>query len=147
MKVLSIQQPWTWLLAHGIKDVENREWPTSYRGPVLLHAGKRLDVNTFYESGRFGTVPFDVKDVSFLDTMPLRPDYEIGGVVGIATLTDVVTHSESPWFRGTYGLVLKDAQPVEFFALRGLPGLFDVPDALLPAEIQAMLNTQTEVQP
>lgn len=38
MKALSIKQPWTVLLAAGIKDIENRTWHTNYRGMVLLHA-------------------------------------------------------------------------------------------------------------
>lgn len=39
MKALSIKQPWASLVAHGIKDIENRTWRTNYRGRVLIHAG------------------------------------------------------------------------------------------------------------
>ncbi len=38
MKAISIKQPWTYLIASGIKDVENRSWETSYRGRVYIHA-------------------------------------------------------------------------------------------------------------
>ena len=38
MKALSIKQPWASLIAHGIKDIENRTWATKYRGKVLIHA-------------------------------------------------------------------------------------------------------------
>lgn len=37
-KALSIKQPWASLIAHGIKDIENRTWKTSYRGKILIHA-------------------------------------------------------------------------------------------------------------
>ena len=40
MRTLSIRQPWAWLIVHGHKDVENREWATDYRGPLLIHASK-----------------------------------------------------------------------------------------------------------
>lgn len=43
MKVISIKQPWASLIAHGIKDIENRTWkcPEKYIGTrVLIHASK-----------------------------------------------------------------------------------------------------------
>ena len=41
-KVLSIRQPWAWLILHGGKDVENRNWATKVRGRVLIHAGSTM---------------------------------------------------------------------------------------------------------
>lgn len=38
MKTLSIKQPWASLIAHGIKDVENRTWRTKHRGRIYIHA-------------------------------------------------------------------------------------------------------------
>jgi hypothetical protein len=43
MKELSIRQPWAWLIIAGHKDVENRSWTTTYRGPLLIHAARRPD--------------------------------------------------------------------------------------------------------
>lgn len=40
MKALTICQPYAELIARGDKRVENREWPTRYRGPLLIHAGQ-----------------------------------------------------------------------------------------------------------
>ena len=43
MKAISIKQPWASLIAHGIKDIENRTWkcPQKYIGQrVLIHASK-----------------------------------------------------------------------------------------------------------
>lgn len=39
MKTITIKQPWANLIVEGIKDVENRTWPTKFRGRVLIHAG------------------------------------------------------------------------------------------------------------
>ena len=38
MKTLSIRNPWAYLIAYGVKDVENRSWKTDYRGELLIHA-------------------------------------------------------------------------------------------------------------
>lgn len=38
MKALSIKQPWASLIAHGIKDIENRTWKTKFRGRIYIHA-------------------------------------------------------------------------------------------------------------
>jgi hypothetical protein len=38
MKILSVRQPWASLIVNGFKDVENRTWPTRYRGRILVHA-------------------------------------------------------------------------------------------------------------
>lgn len=43
MRALTIRQPWAAAIAFADKRVENRTWPTSYRGPILIHAGKSLD--------------------------------------------------------------------------------------------------------
>ena len=43
MKALTICQPYAELISRGEKRVENREWPTCYRGPLLIHAGKSRD--------------------------------------------------------------------------------------------------------
>lgn len=37
-KVLTVKQPWSFLICAGIKPVENRTWKTNYRGRVLIHA-------------------------------------------------------------------------------------------------------------
>ena len=43
MKTLTIRQPWIERLISGAKRYEFRNWKTTYRGPILLHAGKRID--------------------------------------------------------------------------------------------------------
>lgn len=42
MKALTLTQPWATLVAVGAKKIETRGWSTSYRGPLLIHAGKGL---------------------------------------------------------------------------------------------------------
>lgn len=40
MKVLSVRQPWAWLIAIGCKTIENRTWLRKYRGRILIHASQ-----------------------------------------------------------------------------------------------------------
>jgi ASCH domain-containing protein len=123
MITLSIRQPWAWLIVNGHKDIENREWPTRFRGRVLIHAGKTM-ARRYYE---------EVVD-SLAMAIPepvyrLIPPYEAlerGGVVGVSTIVDCVTASESPWFQGEYGFVMRDSRPLPFFPVNGQLGFFDV---------------------
>lgn len=123
MKALSIQQPWAWLIVNGYKDIENRDWPTRYRGPVLIHAGKKIDTLalTWLKQHEARILPPGIAVPLNLDT---------GGVVGRATIADCVTASPSKWFEGKYGFVLADAARLPLQPLRGQLGLFEVPSSL-----------------
>jgi hypothetical protein len=39
MFAITIRQPFVWQIFAGEKDKEYRSWPTSYRGPLAIHAG------------------------------------------------------------------------------------------------------------
>ena len=117
MQALSIRQPWAWLIAHGHKHIENRSWSTSYRGPVLIHTGKRLDQDADF-----------ARDLAAKLGVTIPDELPLGGIVGIARITDCVTDSDSHWFYGPYGFVLADARPLPFVPCRGSLGFFH-PDA------------------
>jgi hypothetical protein len=124
-KALSVRQPWAWLIVHGMKDIENRNWAAhnpglKYRGHFYVHAGQKcvtLEERQHIRDWvwrRFGVrVPAD-------DLLPL------GGIVGQASIVDVVHSSASPWFMGPYGLVLEHAQPLPFVRCAGKLGFFNV---------------------
>lgn len=42
MRAITLTQPWATLVAIGAKKIETRSWSTSYRGPLLIHAGAGL---------------------------------------------------------------------------------------------------------
>lgn len=114
MKAISIQQPCAWAIIHGGKDIENRNWRTKHRGPVLIHASKTYD----HEGHRY-----------IVDILGIRvpKDLPSGGIVGVAFITDCVEASSSRWFiPGKYGFALKNARELPFTPYRGMPGLFDV---------------------
>ena len=136
MKALSIQQPWAWLIVQALKDIENRDWTTEYRGLVLIHAGKRIDTDILKEmTGQWTRQTMPDHWRAAWAMMPENGAFSMGGIVGYATLQKVVTESDSPWFRGRYGFILTQRHPVDFIPLRGQLGLFDV-----PKEIEAQID-------
>ena len=42
MKTLTLLQPWAMLVALEAKRIETRSWGTWYRGPLAIHADKRM---------------------------------------------------------------------------------------------------------
>jgi hypothetical protein len=121
MRALSIQQPWAWLIVNGFKNIENRSWATSQRGPVLIHAGQTLDRDAAEAlwSGRHPVTGLEW-------TLPVPRDFLRGGIVGEAVITACVDHHASEWFVGKYGFVLASARKLPFTRWRGQQGFFPV---------------------
>jgi hypothetical protein len=56
---------------------------------------------------------------------PQREALQFGGVIGSVFVRDIVTRSDSPWFRkGATALVFADARPEPFMPVLGQTGLF-----------------------
>lgn len=105
---LSIRQPWVHHILHNGKSVENRSWSTRFRGPVLLHA----------------SATFDGPATDRREFIADHPESPLGGIVGMAIITNCVTAMDSTWFHGPYGFVLEDCQPLEFLPCKGKLGFF-----------------------
>lgn len=45
VKALSLYQPWASLMSMSKKKFETRTWGTSFRGLVVIHASKTLEVD------------------------------------------------------------------------------------------------------
>lgn len=54
MKALTLHEPYASLIAHGWKEVETRDWYTSYRGPLAIHAALRKPDPTELSHVTFG---------------------------------------------------------------------------------------------
>ena len=124
MKTLSIQQPWAWAIVHGFKDIENRTWRTKYRGPLLIHAGKKEDTESVEYVVRM--VAAQTNDLPALVIQDYIRQGHRGAVVGHARLSDCVSAHRSEWFEGPWGFVLDDAMPLQPHPYKGRLGLFDV---------------------
>ena len=95
MKALTIRQPWASLIMAGHKLVENRTWSTSYRGPLLVHAGLKVDRAGYSVLERMG--------------VQAPQDLPSGVILGVVDLVDVVRWRRSGRGQGVlfdpYGLV------------------------------------------
>jgi hypothetical protein len=131
MKALSIHQPWAWAILHAGKTVENRGWPTRYRGPLLIHASK---TRSSYD--REALVDWaKVYGVA----LPRWEELVAGALVGVVELVDCVPASRvdpSPWVEGPICWVLANPRPfAATLTYRGAQGLFEVSDEMIPARI------------
>ena len=113
MKALSINQPFGWAMVEGFKDIENRNWSTNFRGEFYIHIGLAVQVREYDFIRQQTGSPFD-------NSMKMH----IGGIIGIAEIVDCVTESDSPWFFGRYGFVIKNARRIPFKECKGALGFF-----------------------
>ena len=127
MKVLSVRQPWAYLIVAGYKDIENRTWYTGHRGPLLIHASKGVDPENFMPKQR-----------QYIESVGIviPEDLPRGAIVGSVNLTEVCSDGRdenlldiydgkgSPWFEGPYGFEMADAvqfhQPIPYRGSLGI---------------------------
>lgn len=57
-------------------------------------------------------------------TLPPYEQLERGGIVGEVEIVDCVNRSESPWFFGDYGFVLRNGKTLPFQPCKGALGFF-----------------------
>lgn len=98
MKALSIKQPWAALIAHGIKDVENRSRRTSYRGKILLHASAK---GVLAAGKQYYDILTDKQRMAVIDAKKqgvfLAKAWQNGAIIGEAEIVDCVNNSTSIW--------------------------------------------------
>ncbi len=118
---LSVRQPWAWAIIHAGKDIENRSWQAvnhglKRRGRIAIHAAKGMTRHEYDDAAdwirRCGHV------------CPPAIELHRGGIIGSVEVIDVVRESDSPWFFGPRGLVLRDPVPCDFIPSRGVLGYF-----------------------
>lgn len=118
-KALSIRQPWASLIVAGIQTIENRTTLKNYRGPVWVHAGKKVDKEAFLWLER-------MLGPLFCQAINSKLDYPTGGIIGRVEIYDCVEHSSSAWFTGPHGFLLRHPLQVDFYPCPGRLGFFDV---------------------
>lgn len=131
-RLLTLRQPWAWLVVFGGKDVENRSWTTDYRGPILIHAGKEM-TRREYRAAHEYALRHDIE-------IPGAEALDFGGIVGIADLVDIVSPQsidpktqarrrwhmrpeDAPSGKPQFGWLLRDITPIEFIPCQGAQGL------------------------
>lgn len=125
MKVITIKQPFASLIAAGLKEYEFRTWKTSYRGEILIHAGKSIDKEAMK---KFESIALD---------------YPTGCIIAKAELSDCVPVTETMKdelrdrnalvYSGTtensdwngYGFKLENIMQMEPIFVNGMLGLWE----------------------
>lgn len=103
MRALTVIQPWAYAIARCGKSIENRNWGTSYRGPLLIHAGAS---RTWFTASAVSDIalicPEFPRDLAVATAMVQKSGGENGGaggysaIVAVAELADVV-HPADAW--------------------------------------------------
>lgn len=127
MKAISIRAPWWWYILNGGKDIENRDWPTKFRGRVLVHASKWWKGDAVLAD--MEDIHADILEPQMIIPPRLSDMQPWGGhIVGSVDIVDCVAEHNSKWFFGGYGFVLRSPfafrHPTPF---KGALGFFDTP--------------------
>lgn len=123
--VISVRQPWAWLIINAGKDIENRNWFTRIRGRVLIHAAKTCTKDEWRVAWQcVRDICPEAWDKACREIQ--AGSIERGGIIGSVEIVDCVEKSDSPWFFGRYGFVLRDPQPLPFQPRKGKLGFFRI---------------------
>ncbi len=120
---LSIRQPWAWAIIHAGKDVENRSVQAinnglKRSGRFAIHAARGMTRQWYGQASEF------MRDIFGIEC-PDACDLPRGGIIGSVEVIGITSISDSPWFFGPRGLLLRDPLPCEFIPCVGALGYFE----------------------
>ncbi len=119
---LSVRQPSAWAIIHGGKDVENRSLGSiragrMVPGRIAIHAATGMKQAEYdYLVWRWAR---DGVRVPRPDVLPRR------AIIGTVEVVEIVTQSDSPWFGGEAGLLLRNPVPCDPIPATGALGYFE----------------------
>lgn len=125
MKALSIKQPWASLIAHGIKDIENRTWKTNFRGRIFIHSTSKI---SYYKDMSIVQLHHIEKTNPQLLKQILGRDLVVSAIIGEVDIVDCVINHPSIWAeKSNLGeVVFRDMKPTYNWVLAN-PVLYDKP--------------------
>ena len=93
--VLSIRQPWAWMVTKGYKPFENRSKPTNHRGLLWIHVSATDNLESDWEDQAVNTCAIPEKMI------PKAKDFIYGAIVAAVYLADCWPIDEiPPWVTG-----------------------------------------------
>ena len=122
MTAITICQPYAELIVRGDKPIENRSWPTNYRGNIAIHAGKS---RAWMDDG---------DDERYSD-----PPLAFGAIVGVAEIVACLNRDAKEWperwrhlqehehANGPWCWVFENIRRVRPIPYRGAQGLWIYP--------------------
>lgn len=144
MKALTVHAPWAWLIVHGHKPIENREW-----APPLsqLHVGHYFAIHQGKSWDQAGA---DLAKELGID-VPTREAMEaaglLGAVVGVVRLAGFAKDPDKlfpdlaamRWWAGPIAWILEEPRAIPPIPWRGFQKLWSVPSELWD-QINRLLN-------
>jgi hypothetical protein len=144
-RAISLTQPWAYFMLslppEHRKRIENRSWNSAARGPVWVHASKKMTLDDFRSACDFARragVPLTLLPSSSASHLIPR-----GGIVGRFSITGVIRPGTSAqpgvptpsgqerWYMGQYGYVVEDAAACPIVRCAGALGFWRVPHDVL----------------
>lgn len=128
---LTVRQPFAWAIIHGNKLIENRSWPTNYRGPLVIHSATTRKFGSTWPVEKHP--PFDTLDYrAFIGVVDLIDCVQRSPLAA----RDITEQQRTLWYDraaiGPWCWILRNArsfdEPLEW---PGQQGLFPMPDHLL----------------
>lgn len=99
MKTLSIKNPWGYLCALGIKDIENRTWKTNFRGEFLIHVSGQI--YPFFKGNNLAFTIEQWQQINNKVDLKALGEHEkfftTSAIIGKAKLVDCVINHDSVW--------------------------------------------------
>lgn len=145
MKALSLTAPWPWIILNLGKRIENRDWPTTFRGRFLIHCSKGMSKSDWYAAHDF-VAEFDEEGAARIPK-PDDPALLRGHIVARAELVGLVEPGwklkkrEIPrpdweakqrrWYMDSYGFMLAHVRPTRPVLAKGSLGFWNVPEELV----------------
>lgn len=126
MKAITICQPHAWAVVYGNKYIENRTWPSSYRGPLLIHAGKSKE---YLDSGGYPDQPDDDELIfgALIGRVEMVNCIHISVLEANAHVKPLPYFAEGPWCH-----FYEQRRPLKApIPYRGMLGLWDAPAQLI----------------
>lgn len=147
MKAISLWQPWASAMALGFKKIETRSWSTNYRGPLFIHAAKKvIKWPSLYIQKVFDKTAFQPDDLPF---------GQILCQVDLIDCKKIFIHNQpsgemerlmGDYTPGRYMWATDNLQTLFPFPFKGKQGIFDVPDDLVRERLWIKKNSISDIR-
>lgn len=101
MKAVTIKQPYAYLIASGIKDIENRTWKTHFRGRIYIHASAKMA--NFWLTEQASIVHDELVKISLADYEKTTGLFS--AIIGEVDIVDCVINHPSIWAEKSEGII------------------------------------------
>lgn len=139
MKILSLWEPWGTAMVLGHKLWETRSWPTSYRGPLAIHAAKNTSA---IKDGTPEEMVIDGEELC--GTKIVFPSaWPLGSIICVVDLFDCVpTETAKPsrleeimgnYMPERFAWQTRNLRKVKPFPFKGMQGLKPLPEEVARA--------------